>query len=234
MPHINDTAATILANAAARPDLNVFPLPETLKVNAATANKVLNKLVQSGLLAGVGATRDDLAWAEDEEGGRTTLVVTPSGLRAINIEPEEAAAQPIAGNTTMPAAMHKPAAKTKTAKKAPSRPKSVKKAPAGAHKRPTSAKSDTAGVKAAKKAASPRTAAKGLTKQQIVVGMLRRANGASIEELAKATDWQPHSVRGVLTATVKKRLNLPLISEKGEDGVRRYYVAPLRSSKDKA
>lgn len=53
----------------------------------------------------------------------------------------------------------------------------------------------------------------------------QRPTGA---ELAKATGWQPHSVRGVLTATIKKRLNLPLVSAKGEDGVRRYHIAVLR------
>lgn len=89
------------------------------------------------------------------------------------------------------------------------------------------------GAKAAKPAKSARTAGKDRTKQEIVISMLRRANGASIAELAKATAWQPHSVRGVLTATIKNRLNLPLISEKGEDGVRRYFVAPIRTGKGK-
>lgn len=65
------------------------------------------------------------------------------------------------------------------------------------------------------------------TKQAIVVRMLRNG-GASIAELSKATGWQEHSVRGVLTATIKKRLNLPLVSAKGEDGVRRYHIAVLR------
>lgn len=227
MTKLDDTAMMILSSAAARTDMKAFPLPGGLQADETKVKKTLTSLVGRGMLEGVGATRDDVAWAEDEEGGRTTLVVTPSGLRALNIEPEEAAAQPITGNRTMPAVVNKPAAKTKTAKKTPTK---TKKAPAGAHKRPTAAKSGKGGTKVAKKGASPRT---GLTKQQIVVGMLRRANGASIAELAKATDWQPHSVRGVLTATIKNRLNLPLISEKGEDGVRRYFVAPIRTGKGK-
>lgn len=100
-------------------------------------------------------------------------------------------------------------------------------------RRPTAAKSGKGGTKLAKRTKSARTAGKARTKQEIVISMLRRANGASIAELAKATAWQPHSVRGVLTATVKNRLNLPLISEKGEDGVRRYFVAPIRTGKGK-
>lgn len=210
MPKLNDTAAVILANAATRPDLKVFPLPEGLKVNAGIANKVLDKLVRTGLLATIAAQRDDVAWTEDEGSGRTTLVATSEGLAAIGIDPE--------------GVEELPTTKAKSAKKTATRP----------HKRPTSAKSGKGGGTPAKKAASARTASGGLSKQDIVVGMLRRPNGASIAEIVHATDWQPHSVRGVLTATVKGRLGLPLVSEKGEDGVRRYYVAPIKTGKDKA
>lgn len=253
MAKLDDTSMMILSGAAARSGLKAFPLPDGLRADDMRVKKVLNKLVSTGLLAGVGATRDDVAWAEDEEGGRTTLVVTPSGLRAINIVPEGETDDAAVRTSTSAAAAKTPASKTKAArptmalatKKASSKaaatktkaaqkaPTKVKKPATGAHKRPTSAKSGKGGVKAAKKAALPRTAAKGLTKQQLVVGMLRRANGASIEELAKATNWLPHSVRGVLTATVKGRLGLPLVSEKGEDGVRRYFIAPIRTDKGK-
>jgi hypothetical protein len=65
------------------------------------------------------------------------------------------------------------------------------------------------------------------TKQALVLAMLRRQDGASIAEIVDATDWQPHSARAFLTGAVKKRLEITLISEKGEDGIRRYYVVPL-------
>jgi len=67
------------------------------------------------------------------------------------------------------------------------------------------------------------------TKQSIVLTMLRRANGASITEIVEATAWQPHSVRGFISSALKRRLSVDVISEKGEDGVRRYFVAPLKS-----
>jgi hypothetical protein len=44
------------------------------------------------------------------------------------------------------------------------------------------------------------------TKAATVTRMLRRAKGASIAEIAKATDWQPHSCRAFLTG-VRKRGN---------------------------
>ncbi len=217
MAAINDTSATILANAAARPDLRVFPLPKGLRVNGAAATKVLNKLIRNGFLASVSATRDDVAWDQDQESGRMTLVVTPTGLAAIGIEAEGAVDTP-----------------TKGPKRAASKARTAKKSATRRRTRPTAAKSSKGAANAPKKKAAPRVAAKGTTKQELVVEMLRRPNGASVPEIAEVTDWQAHSVRGVLTATVKGRLGLSLISEKGEDGVRRYYIAPISIAKGKA
>ena len=67
------------------------------------------------------------------------------------------------------------------------------------------------------------------TKQATVLAMLRRQDGASIPEIVDATGWQPHSARGFLAGAVKRRLGIEVISEKGPDGVRRYYVAPIAS-----
>lgn len=67
------------------------------------------------------------------------------------------------------------------------------------------------------------------SKQEQVLALLRRQNGASIEEIVEATGWQPHSVRGFLSGAVKKRLRFDVTSDKGSDGVRRYHVATLKS-----
>ena len=60
------------------------------------------------------------------------------------------------------------------------------------------------------------------TKHDQILKLLRRSRGASLQELQAATGWQPHSVRGFLSGTVKKRLGLALKSEKSKQGERCY------------
>lgn len=62
------------------------------------------------------------------------------------------------------------------------------------------------------------------TKQSLLVEMLRRKRGASIEEIIEVTGWQPHTVRGAISGAVKKKLGLAVTSEKVEDGGRVYRV----------
>ena len=83
--------------------------------------------------------------------------------------------------------------------------------------------------KATKTRKAAPTPTKSISKQDQVLALLRRQEGASTDEIVAATDWQPHSVRGFLSGAVKKRLGIDVISEKGSDGARRYYVAALKS-----
>lgn len=64
----------------------------------------------------------------------------------------------------------------------------------------------------------------GDTKSEIVLKKLRSTKGATIAMLAEATGWQAHSVRGFLSAVMRKKLGLPLVSEMGKDGTRRYHI----------
>ena len=95
----------------------------------------------------------------------------------------------------------------------------------------------TAAVKARSKArkASPGGSKQRPTpsqsKQDAVIQMLRRKSGVTIEDIIAKTGWQPHSVRGFFSGLVKKKLKLPLVSDVGKDGVRRYHIAAVASSK---
>jgi hypothetical protein len=62
------------------------------------------------------------------------------------------------------------------------------------------------------------------SKQAQVIAMLQAPHGATIEAMAEATGWQPHSVRGFLAGVVRKKLGLDLASSAGEGG-RVYRVA---------
>ena len=63
------------------------------------------------------------------------------------------------------------------------------------------------------------------TKQQLCLDLLNRAEGATLEEMQAATGWQQHSVRGFLAGAVKKKLGFTLLSEKPDEGLRRYRIA---------
>ncbi len=56
------------------------------------------------------------------------------------------------------------------------------------------------------------------TKQATLIAMLRAPDGATIEEIMAATDWQSHTVRGAIAGALRKRLGLEVTSEKVEDG----------------
>ena len=60
------------------------------------------------------------------------------------------------------------------------------------------------------------------TKKQICIDLLSRPKGSSVPELTKATGWQVHSVRGVLSRIRRSEPGIALTSNKPSGGVRRY------------
>ena len=63
------------------------------------------------------------------------------------------------------------------------------------------------------------------TKQQRMIDMLRRREGATVAQLGKAFGWQPHTVRGALSGSLKKKLGLKIVSDRPEGGERIYRIA---------
>ena len=70
----------------------------------------------------------------------------------------------------------------------------------------------------------PQSDAKRPSKQDAVIAMLRRPEGATVDEVASTTGWQRHTVRGVFSGTLKKKLGLTLASTQEERG-RVYRIA---------
>jgi hypothetical protein len=79
----------------------------------------------------------------------------------------------------------------------------------------------------------PRSASQPIARHQskkaLLIAMLRAPGGVTIEAMARAAKWQPHSVRGFLAGVVRKKLGLTLVSADGENG-RVYQVTDRTAS----
>ena len=60
----------------------------------------------------------------------------------------------------------------------------------------------------------------------VIVGLMRRPEGATVVQMSEATDWLPHSVRGALAGAIKKKHKLTVTSVKTDAG-RVYRIALL-------
>jgi len=68
------------------------------------------------------------------------------------------------------------------------------------------------------------------TRVSVAIRLLRRRNGASLAEIMEAIGWQEHSVRALLSATIVKKLGMPLVRAR-ENGQTRYHLAALKPAK---
>jgi predicted ArsR family transcriptional regulator len=89
--------------------------------------------------------------------------------------------------------------------------KSTKSAAKPARKRKARPKGKTRGTRAD-------------SKQAKLIEMLKRPDGATIDEIAKKFEWQPHTVRGAIAGALKKKLGLDVQSEKIEGRGRVYHI----------
>ena len=208
MSELTDTQLVILSTAGQRDDGTALPLPKSLKLQGGAVSHVLKSLLKKRLLDEQPTRDNSTAWRESKDGPRLTLVITDAGRQSIGIA---------AGEQSEP----QPAP---TATPATKRSQDHGRSPAGS-KRSTKYKSKS---KPKPKAMLSRATTRSGTKQALVVDLLRRKEGATIAEVVKATGWQPHSVRGAISGSLKKKLGLPVVSDKVEGRGRVYRITRNR------
>lgn len=67
------------------------------------------------------------------------------------------------------------------------------------------------------------------SKQSVILDLLQGA-GATLEQMMQATGWQAHSVRGMLSGVIRKRLGFEVQSSRAADGTRHYRIAGSASA----
>ena len=195
MTKLTDTQLIVLTAAAGRDDGSILPLPDTIRGGAAT--KVVDALIARGLAERI----------EDERIAVDDLVrITRAGLVAINVDPDDGiqAANDAHGGEDGTVAAPEPEVATTDADRV-TQAATVTDEPTGKPKR------------------APRRKREG-TKQAAMIDMLRRKQGATIAQIADATGWQNHSIRGAIAGALKRKLGLNVTSEKIDDGPRTYRI----------
>ena len=195
MTKLSDTQSILLTAAAQRADGNLLPLPGSLRGGAAT--KVVAALLVRGLA--------------EEQTVESTAAADPA-LNRSGATPTTGAASCCGSRRPVST----PSASRPTAP--PWRPLGRSGAAGG-----TEGGSDAGSAPQAAASARSGKTREG-TKQALLVGMLGRAEGATIDEIVAATGWQPHTVRGAFAGALKKRLGLTIVSEKVEGRGRVYRI----------
>jgi hypothetical protein len=111
------------------------------------------------------------------------LRITRAGLQAIGVETEDGA-DPATAEASTPKAPDGEAQAKPAKRKAKAKARPGKAAPAD---KP-----------------APRTG----TKQAQMIELLKRPEGATVQQIAAATGWQHHTIRGAISGALKKKLGL--------------------------
>jgi hypothetical protein len=183
-----DTQLVILSAAAQRDDLSVLPLPDSLTLQGGALNKVMDSLRNRGLIRLLGG-----------DGGPERVVITSEGMAAIGVEADhdETPTAPTSGEADSGA--DAPASATE----ADVAPTPAKR---GRAKRKANAAPASGSEGDAQPTAKPTPRAG--TKQAQMIEMLKRPEGATVEQIAAATGWQHHTIRGAISGALKKKLGL--------------------------
>jgi hypothetical protein len=193
MTKLSDTQAVILSAASQREDGTILPLPATLKIKGGAIDKVLGSLKAKRLIDHQGAPRGD---------DPPPLRITRAGLEAIGVETEDDASEGATRPATDATSADAGAGAIDAATPATEADRAAMRAKKG---KPAKGK-----VKAKVTATAPgeKPMPRTGTKQALMIELLRRPEGATVEQIAAATGWQKHTIRGAISGALKKKLGL--------------------------
>jgi hypothetical protein len=230
---LSDTQLVILS-AAAKHEMGLARAPKGLP--AAARNAVFRSLIKNNLLTEINAPPEHvgLGWRQDEDGAWIVARITDDGLRAIGVDPNEgnAAAATAPTGPEEPAPQHQDAPAPEASQDAPvATPRASLRDAAtallaawddeenrttdiiGALDGPMQAlRAALAGkpTRAPREPSAPRKPREG-TKQETVLALLRRDEGATIAQIIEATGWQSHTVRGFLAGLKRKSITVEVL-----------------------
>ena len=234
---LSPAATIVLARAAERPDRRIefhrkLPTGGRHKMIDALLREGLITETQGDYRLGDGALL-----VEDSATGLmlTTLALTEAGFRALNLEPPESELVAEAPATDAPPAAHVAAVQAEAlavadaleaAQGAPvSAPRASLRDAAAAVLAAWDGQTEDARLgladaivalraalatkpgRPAREPGAPRTPREG-TNQQAVLALLRREDGATVAQIAEATGWASHTVRGFLAGLKKKGIEV--------------------------
>jgi hypothetical protein len=191
MTRLSDTQAVILSATAQRDDGAVLPLPETLKLKGGAVDKVLGSLKAKGLIDHQGIPRGD---------DPPPLRITRAGLEAIGVEPEDT------GSDTAPPEADAGATPAEAGVQAPAT--EADRAATPAKRKAKAAKPGKGKARATEAPPAGKPTPRAGTKQALLIDLLKRPEGATVEQIAAATGWQKHTIRGAISGALKKKLGL--------------------------
>jgi hypothetical protein len=230
---LSDTQLVILS-AAAKHEMGLARAPKGLP--AAARNAVFRSLIKNNLLTEINAQPDHvgLGWRQDEDGTWIVARITNEGLRAIGIDPNEgdaAADTAPTGAEEQPTEQEDAPAPEATQDALVAAPRASLRDAAtallaawddeenwttdiiGALNGPMQALRAALAGKPSRAPREPgaRRKPREGTKQEAVLALLRRDEGATIAQIIEATGWQSHTVRGFLAGLKRKGISVEVL-----------------------
>jgi hypothetical protein len=170
----------------------ILPLPDSLTLKRGAPNKVVDSLRNRGLIRVLGG-----------DGGPERVVITSEGMAAIGVEVEDDEATAVADTVPTAAGADRVADAPAPASEADGAATPAKSKPARGESKAKASRDAPATSER-----TPKPTPRAGTKQELMIERLKRPEGATVEQIAAATGWQHHTIRGAISGALKKKLGL--------------------------